>query len=467
MPPVTRRVPIARLSSASQTASNKQVDDHGFLSPLKPLGLLAMAWKRVCNVVVLMGCLLGLSSNLRTMKYVSNDDVELPIALLPPPSKPYFIIHAGPPKTGTTTLQQELTLLNETLAKDDYVYAGAYMREGRNIPWADGALAFSKIWRSFKCQKAIAEARLRSNSTGKYWESVPCWQEMEKEMRPYQGMNIIVSDETMSYETKELPDVGHAPIDWISVHRMFPEYEILVVLTYRRFFEWLPSAKQQEDRYTPYKPKMNRWPHQKKGKALHPLFPTMARRVPPHRHIAYVPTHRVHEWWSPHVNISVLNLHEPTGIVTNFLCHIIPNTPHACAASRLSQTESRYNPEQSLSYDMLTTAAAEAGWVNTSRFKRRQVVKAIQHYHEEVLNLTAQDFPLECPANESLRDFLALSLEIEANFLPDFFQSPYGEATHRSDFQKAVDRQKYCWIDAAAVLRNQTWQAFLRERFQH
>lgn len=38
--------------------------------------------------------------------------------------KPYFILHVGPPKTATTTLQTEMTKYGEQLDRDNYVYLG-------------------------------------------------------------------------------------------------------------------------------------------------------------------------------------------------------------------------------------------------------------------------------------------------------------------------------------------------------
>lgn len=38
--------------------------------------------------------------------------------------RPYFILHVGPPKTATTTLQTEMTKYGKQLRQDNYVYLG-------------------------------------------------------------------------------------------------------------------------------------------------------------------------------------------------------------------------------------------------------------------------------------------------------------------------------------------------------
>ena len=48
------------------------------------------------------------------------------------PTRPYFILHVGPPKTATTTIQCGLNFYNELLAKEDnYYYLGQHCATSR------------------------------------------------------------------------------------------------------------------------------------------------------------------------------------------------------------------------------------------------------------------------------------------------------------------------------------------------
>jgi hypothetical protein len=52
-------------------------------------------------------------------------------------NKPYLVIHDGPPKTGTTTLQYAFSRMNEggILAKDNYTYQQAYLKKNWCEPY--------------------------------------------------------------------------------------------------------------------------------------------------------------------------------------------------------------------------------------------------------------------------------------------------------------------------------------------
>jgi hypothetical protein len=45
--------------------------------------------------------------------------------------------------------------------------------------------------------------------------------------------------------------------DWISLYALLQNY---VIVTYRRYYDWLPSVKQKIEQWMDKKPVMNRWP---------------------------------------------------------------------------------------------------------------------------------------------------------------------------------------------------------------
>jgi hypothetical protein len=64
------------------------------------------------------------------------------------------------------------------------------------------------------------------------------------------------------------------------------KWQLLVVVGYRRLYEWLPSAKQQTDRWMPAKRKLNKWPTDSGrrsiggggGKSVEPIMPWILRQ---------------------------------------------------------------------------------------------------------------------------------------------------------------------------------------------
>jgi hypothetical protein len=221
------------------------------------------------------------------------------------------------------------------------------------------------------------------------------------------------------------------------------------------------------------------------------------------------------------MDVRILNLHEATtvqqatsSVRTTFLCHVLQNAaPHACRKSRamdrryaqtaaatpaLNGTQQttmqrrRANAAknaQSVMYDVLATTAAARGMVNIHRHSRRQVVEYCRAFHE--MTLQNKVLPFHCPTREQLQSLLDLSLQKES----DVFQKlvvdssstttttttgtqqqhpqsllllpppPVASKTtqhHVDSFWTAATlpnrTNKYCWIDAPAVLQTKEWQ---------
>ena len=114
--------------------------------------------------------------------------------------RPYFILHVGPPKTATTTLQTELTKFDfNILLMDNYVYLGQRMIDPNNM-WRHLHGNLLKVLKDRDCQVAVNKARL-SNQT---WPE--CWVEFldTLEKRRKEGHSIILSEENFSIKYTDL-----------------------------------------------------------------------------------------------------------------------------------------------------------------------------------------------------------------------------------------------------------------------
>jgi hypothetical protein len=450
------------------------------------------------------------------------------------PSLPYFVIHMGPPKTATSSLQEELTARNDPnsnntknansqshlLLADNYVYAGAYMKDGQLLRFdtystSNATTAIKRAMTDLQCQAAVYKARTNNNHTytstqsnaathtnntssssssysdggGVYYP--PCWQNFRHALDESQGRNILLSQEIMSFRLMSIREKGRpAPVDWVALKQALEgRWNLVVVVAYRRLTEWLPSAKQQNERWNALKPAMNNWPGNRSlGRHIPPIFPHVLHhldyiqgspRRPPKwlpknsRKFQYLYVSNVMELLRAHdVPFIILNLHQPEPLLVTFFCHVLPNAAHNCAASRQQATvdgtrggegEKRANREQSVAYDMLATAAAVRGLFDRHVWARHTVALAAKEYHERVMNSTR--WILTCPSKHDLESYLQASLSMEADLLPDFYQSDAGEQQHRAEFATAVARKKYCWINAPAVLEQPVWRDFFRHTF--
>lgn len=385
-------------------------------------------------------------------------------------TKPYFIVHVGPIKTATTSLQISLQTMQDKglLQQDNYVYAGVRYR----LPYDDerrnphGNSLFDAIANQ-NCQRANSDPLA---------DLPACWQTLERDLKAFRRSNtsVILSREILSVRPNQ---VNWRLLQHILVDQQ--DWNLVVVVAYRRLTEWLPSLKQQQDRWRPSKPQLNKWPVAQGGRRTLPLFPHVIEA----RQIQQRPALSMVHWFQTQRNITVklMNLHKEdddknngnstttTSVLTLFLCHVVPNAPVSCAASRArdanpATAEVRANPEISIAYDLLVCEAEIHGVLvnaTTTQWNRHEVVLAVQRHQEEVLGLTVGDFDVQCPSQDDLETLLNASLAAEAETLPDFYARH--EETHRSTFWKAArETKKYCWIDSAKVLAQETWIQFFQ-----
>jgi hypothetical protein len=212
--------------------------------------------------------------------------------------KPYLIIHVGPPKTGTTTLQEQLFAVKDDWlqAADNVVYAGAfYDQHGQHV----GRLPIMEsLILNTSCHEELAQTRRRrrhsstitsngnrAQSLAEELRRVPCWNHVLQELYAYrQEKNthaIIFSNEVLSTKWNiRLQDddddddsssttgnnrFAHhsyrAPLDWITMQlTLAQDWNVIVVISYRRYMDWIVSSKRQQERYKSSKAHLRLWP---------------------------------------------------------------------------------------------------------------------------------------------------------------------------------------------------------------
>lgn len=171
------------------------------------------------------------------------------------PGKPYIVLHFGPAKTGTTTLQHELSLWKERILElDNVLYGGVYYvlgeeeREGR----LDVQGKFMDF--SFVCHRAMSNARRvwesqqpNNNNTLKehLLRRVPCFQDIARDLASYHanGTSLIFSNEKKSVVQAWKRVYGcplHVPLDWLSIAAALgDEWNFIFVLGHRPFLDWV------------------------------------------------------------------------------------------------------------------------------------------------------------------------------------------------------------------------------------
>jgi len=272
--------------------------------------------------------------------------------------------------------------------------------------------------------------------------------------------------------------IGFArPTDWISLRETLAsvDIELVVVITYRRDWEWLLSSQQHAEKWTGAKQFLTQWP--KQGKQAEPMLPMALNFTPgksnwfPFRYTDFMLS-----MIAPHVpHTKILNLYEDKSVVSTLLCDVLPNTPETCRyslekdAKRLvdlrANTQGSFRDKSKgqmqtiTSYDAIVMEGARMGLVNTTLITRRDAGLECRRFHQQVLNEKEADLPLECPFQQYLHALLSESLAKEEAIIPDFYATRQDE--HRASFWANVNKNKFCVVNATAVLTNASWRGFI------
>lgn len=430
----------------------------------------------------------AVNSALNTVKLLDQTDfVAPPLDLM----KPSLILHVGPIKTGVEALaRDELSQLKAELDIDDYVL----------LPQMAGLHETCQRELSLLREDFIMKRKKKKKQSKKLEEIItefPCWKEVLDTLAPYNTTrtSVIVSDELLSHQLiSYVESIGPAVMDWITIRdTLMRDWNVIVVVSYRRFFEWLPSAKASAEQAhkvqrTDSAPRLARWPGSDKGMVLEPLFPHFVRNNAIDKlDVPYTP--RIVQLYQPFVSATrILNLYTPDQSVrTSFVCDILDHAEAACAASKTR--DERNTPGQrpdliaSTSrnalwndftksdqawfdfqlFDELAVVASQHNYIRTKFVSRTTATETTQYYVETYRKETPRkDLPLVCPNVNELNHFLDQSLTFERQLLPQFvaLHKDTAEKEHRQSFAEVGNG--FCSINMRKILRQVEWRTFFR-----
>ena len=390
----------------------------------------------------------------------------------------HLVLHVGPSKTATTSLQTDLTALQEALHADGYAYAGRYYTP--KIDADSGGTI--RLGRSQSSLLETAHAMLKQcpHQDDQRWR---CCKTFAQELDAYvqqQGVpHVILSEEPFGNQWRH-------PQDWVAIMEALRntktnsnQWHVTVVVGYRHFYAWLPSARFQHERLDRINPV---WPEPYgTGRSVQPFYPDW------YSGMEY--TSNFNEEWNKNFqhtanildsmnhtveDVRILNLHNDQHYspLRLLLCGSTTRTPTACRQALRREQEQHHetvmNTQSSVPspfYDALATVAAAFALVNTTAHTRTQVRDAIQYRHETVLGLTLHDLPLQCPPAAVLEQLRNTSLALEERCLSSPPTTTASKELHRAGFDEYVEHQQYCFVDTEAVLNDPEWRDFLRDQF--
>jgi len=371
-------------------------------------------------------------------------------------TKPYFVLHVGPPKTATTSIQCGLDLLSADLAKED-----AYYFVGKRCPrFSSGIMGNGEGGiPGHHLMMGLIDANPHSRGF-----------ERLKERMDYhrtRGNHMIFSIEAMSNHLVDRPET------WKMFLSLFEGWNVRVVVAYRHYFDWIRSMYFQQHIGKKYREK---WPDQQ-GLA-HPSFQTFLE-YHLERWEKRDPSNDGHSWgqhlslyalqyFGKHFDdVQIFDLHQEGDVLTNFICQMVPNAVNMCRRLQKNALVETGVKRESHSFDAdrLALAAYQARLFNQN-IGRTAAVKTISAELEKTGDLfKAQN--LACMDDALVSRFLNASLWFEEQVVASsrspassvgFRRTP---SDHVEAFQSANRSGKFCEIDTDAVLQLPHWKDFL------
>lgn len=437
--------------------------------------------------------------------------------------RPKLVIHLGPHKTASTTLQTDLTYYQDRLHQDGYVYLG-------------------RIYHPYSNGERIVLNRSPDTLIQTYFRDMfnRCWKPTKRECvedlrdllrsefnTPYRPIpSLLISDEAFLklFDDKSDEDINENFVLMKEV--LCEDWDIVLVLAYRRFYEWLPSAKHQKDKPTNDLSK-KQWPGPgSRGVSLRSLFPTRETSNETKANLyswgrehffSQSTVNTLRSLKSPNFQLKIYHMYGKMSVRTTFLCKVVPHAPFSCRSSLQQdsfQQETRMNARSesenanipsypSAFFDFIATSSSMM--VNTEKWKRQEVARMIrEHYYtasaaffQNVTAISNSDpeeappdeaaitnpptnpwlLPLVCPSPAQLALLEQHSLTIEALYIPKLYQKSH--AQHRAAVRSmARTSPDYCWVNATALLLPKTndttstkmdgtgvWRDFIVETF--
>lgn len=366
------------------------------------------------------------------------------------PSKPYFVLHIGPPKTATTTIQCGLETLSAKLVKED-----SYFFIGKRCPHTNETMANGETGiPGHHLMMGLINANPNSRGFEKLKERM--------EFHYSKGNNMIFSLEAMSNHLEDKPKT------WELLLSLFESWNVRVVVGYRHYFDWIRSMYFQQHIGKKYTEK---WPHQ--NGLEHPAFQEYlsyhldrwTNNNPSNdgysfgQHLSLYALQYFQEHFD---DVQVFNLHQDGDVLTNFICQMLPGSDATCMSLKREEKQSFETRRESHSFngERLAMAAYKLGILNGNISR----TKAVEKTKLQLASHTLNEQSFICLSKQLESTFLNASLWFhnkismaQKNSISGFMEA---RRNHERDFSQALHNRKFCEIDPGAILKDKEWQNF-------
>jgi hypothetical protein len=367
------------------------------------------------------------------------------------------VVHIGPYKTGSTTIQKHSKGLARQLRADGYgmPFAHTYTNGTRIRSSCNQVYVAMCFFQNGQPSQLIAK------------KALPCHNDLLEaglDIGQNQHHSILLSAETFSALEEEGIKALH---DYL-----YPTWENTIIIAYyRRYYDWIVSFHNQKSR----QPFIKSWRRFQENSTDHLSLSLVNDLTYNHmldyfRHkyvLSVIPRYK--KYFS---NVVVVNMHDQSmDLAERFYCELIPHATKTCEAVRnflsTGNTLVENKSWQDDVYLELAYAAHRKGIIHVKTKEHcRDVVDAIQAYEEKTFHLGIGDFPRRCLPEAVLENIWEDSVQAEKEFGTvvslDNHNGQDPLDVLKDDFDKK-SKFELCEVDFDAILETAVWREFFEK----
>ena len=404
------------------------------------------------------------------MNLLKSDYDEKPSPSISSHNNPlYFIMHVGPLKTATSTIQCELKALY-----DEGLFQPFNVELGYTTSCSQKIVKHNKIHDCFRLWNAT------SVGMPECWENgyIPYIERQRK-----LNKSIIISDEILAELSKKIKD-DHSKQFMTDLQTSLREhgYELWVIATYRYYAEWVYSLYTQKNKIKPKTSKINRnysvWPDE--GGFNVPTFESWFYSYQPSNYF----TDKVTDFYSSthetnNITVKVLDM-DNGDIMKQFLCDALPlsssgngnignlSANSICDLENYITNYSENKAPNNIWINTLAVKAHQKGFLSNN-ISRVHIMKDIETYANQMdLSYGGKAITKLCPPqkfydlllNESMVHYSNILDNQDTNFYRNLEEK---KRNYRDRLNHMKDAEKLCTVDAEQMLLREEWTSFFRQ----
>eukprot|EP00985_Skeletonema_marinoi_P020961 scaffold12609_cov126-Skeletonema_marinoi.AAC.4 len=385
------------------------------------------------------------------------------------------VIHIGPYKTATTSIQTYSGRLYQNLAQDGY-----------EMPWKHLQLQLKKLGKDATKRKIPEWWCKQMYFALCFYQSVPTHR-MKKESAEECNRELFNAGVEISQKNHNSLLVSAEQFSNVEIEGVEKLHEYLsnrwdnvtIVAAYRRYYEWIVSFYNERQKDVIFNDAISA---NKTDRLLPSLYHELRFNSVFNEEIRHKYTlSAVSRYQMYFDNVVVMNYHDKSkSILERFYCDVLPGAIETCRKLKSIKMSKSINTSHSRVYEELAYAAHRRGMINikeklnakSAEESRRQhnvkkksnaklVEESISQHQEKTLNLTSYDFPRKCLPDDILNEIWSTSLEAEKKFGGD----EVDESTMKDEFDK-YSKTSFCELDLDAILHSPLWVKFFQDQNQ-